>query len=276
MENKMDIKRCIAFVLMILCCSWSCISQARDITMKGSTTILPIAQKIADAYMSRSSDVKISVSGSGSGDGIKALKKGEADIANSSRFLKDSEIEKAVDDKMYPVPFAIAYDCIVPIVHPSNPVTDLTIQQLKDIYRGRITNWRQVGGPDNRIKVISRNKSSGTYDVWENEVMNEKEIIRAALLKASNGDVVQAVSVNKDAIGYVAIGYVDNSVKGLTVNGVRASAETALDGSFPISRPLYMFTNGWPAGETLNFINFVLSPDNGQKYVKEAGFIPLY
>ena len=272
----MDIKRCIAFVLMILCCSWSCISQARDITMKGSTTILPIAQKIADAYMSRSSDVKISVSGSGSGDGIKALKKGEADIANSSRFLKDSEIEKAVDDKMYPVPFAIAYDCIVPIVHPSNPVTDLTIQQLKDIYRGRITNWRQVGGPDNRIKVISRNKSSGTYDVWENEVMNEKEIIRAALLKASNGDVVQAVSVNKDAIGYVAIGYVDNSVKGLTVNGVRASAETALDGSFPISRPLYMFTNGWPAGETLNFINFVLSPDNGQKYVKEAGFIPLY
>jgi phosphate transport system substrate-binding protein len=242
----------------------------------GSTSVLPIAQKIAEAYMTKDNDVKISVTAIGSRDGLKALRKGKADIASSSRFLKDKEIEEFVEKKIYPVPFAIAYDCVVPIVHPSNPAGNLTLQQLKDIYRGRIYNWKRVGGPDKTIVVISRNDSSGTHDVWETIVMNEEKITRFASFKDSNMEVVQAVSSNKYAIGYVAIGYVDNSVKGLTVNGVKASAEAALNGSFPIHRALYMFTNGWPSGDILNFINFVLDPERGQKYVKEAGFIPLY
>ncbi len=271
----MNIKRHVAIVLAC-CCFFSGAAAAGSITIKGSTTILPIAQRMAQAYSEESPDTEISVSGGGSGDGIKELLDGTTDIAASSRFLKDIEAEKAVDKKTYLVPFAIAHDCVVPIVHPLNPVVNLTIQQLKGIYKGKIVNWKQVGGPDKRIVVISRKASSGTFDVWEDRVMNEERITRFALSKDSNDEVVQAVSGNTAAIGYVAIGYLDKSVKGLDVNGVKASAETAIDGSFPLHRALYLFTNGRPTGEILNFLNFALDPDKGQKQVKEAGFVPLY
>jgi phosphate transport system substrate-binding protein len=249
---------------------------AGNIVITGSTTVLPIAQKVAEEYMSQNPDVKISISGGGSGEGIKALIDGTTDIADSSRFIKDTEVKQAVDKGRYPVPFGIAYDCIVPIVHPSNTVVNLTVEQLKAIYKGDITNWKGVGGPDRKIVIISRDTSSGTYEVWEGKVMNKEKVSPAALLQASNGAVVQAVSSNQNAMGYIGIGYLDSSVKAVMVNRVKASAETALNGSYPISRALYMFTNGWPTGDTLNFINFVLHPQKGQKYVKEEGFVPLY
>ncbi len=249
---------------------------AGNITITGSTTVLPVAQKVAEAYMSQNPDVKISISGGGSGEGIKALIDGTTNIADSSRFIKDSEIKQAVEKGRYPVPFAVAYDCIVPVVHPSNTVVNLTLQQLKGIYKGEIKNWKELGGPDKKIVIISRDTSSGTYEVWEEKVMNKEKVSPSALLQASSGAVVQAVSSNQNAIGYIGIGYVDNSVKALMVDRVKGSAETALNGSYPISRALYMFTNGWPKGDTLNFINFVLHPEKGQKYVEEEGFVPLY
>lgn len=271
----MNIKRCLTIVLAA-CFLCSGAATAGSITIKGSTTILPIAQSMAEAYSKEFPYTRISVSGGGSRDGINELLEGTIDIAVSSRFIKDVEAERAVDKKTYLIPFAIAYDSVVPIVHPSNTVENLTVQQLKDIYRGRITNWKHVGGPDKRIVVISRKESSGTFDVWEDKVMNEELITRFALLQDSNGDVVKAVSGNRNAIGYAAIGYLDSRVKGLDVNGVKASAETARDGSFPLHRALYMFTSGRPTGDLLNFINFALQPDKGQKLVKEAGFEPLY
>jgi len=249
---------------------------AGNIVITGSTTVLPIAQKVAEAYMSQNPDVKISISGGGSGEGIKALIDGTTNIADSSRFIKDTEIKQAVDKGRYPVPFAIAYDCIVPVVHPSNTVVNLTVQQLKGIYKGDIKNWKEVGGPDKKIVVISRDTSSGTYEVWEDKVMNKERVAPSALLQASNGAIVQAVSSNQNAIGYIGIGYVDSSVKALMVDRVKASEETALNGSYPVHRALYMFTSGWPKGDTLNFINFVLHPQKGQKYIKEEGFVPLY
>jgi len=249
---------------------------AGNIVITGSTTVLPIAQKVAEAYMSQNPDVKISISGGGSGEGIKALIDGTTNIADSSRFIKDSEIKQAVDKGRYPVPFAIAYDCIVPVVHPSNTVVNLTVQQLKGIYKGEIKNWKELGGPDKKIVVISRDTSSGTYEIWEEKVMNKEKITPSALLQASNGAIVQAVSSNQNAIGYIGIGYVDSSVKGLMVGKIKASEETALNGSYPVHRALYMFTSGWPKGDTLNFINFMLHPQKGQKYVKEEGFVPLY
>jgi phosphate transport system substrate-binding protein len=252
------------------------ISMAGNIVITGSTTVLPIAQKVAEAYMSQNPDVKISISGGGSGEGIKALIDGTTNIADSSRFIKDSEIKQAVDKGRYPVPFAVAYDCIIPVVHPSNTVLNLTIQQLKGIYKGEIKDWKEVGGPDKPIVVISRDTSSGTYEVWEDKVMNKERVAPAALLQASSGAIVQAVSSNQNAIGYIGIGYLDSSVKAVMVNRVKASAETALNGSYPISRALYMFTDGWPTGDTLNFINFVLHPQKGQRYVREEGFVPLY
>lgn len=249
---------------------------AGDLTLNGSTTVLPIAQKIVEAYMKQNPKVKISLSGGGSGNGIKALIDGSADIANSSRFIKQEEVALAVEKKRYPVPFAIAYDCIVPIVHPGNTVSNLTLDQLKAIYKGEIKNWKELGGPDAPVVVISRDTSSGTYEVWEEKVMKKENAFPGALLQASSGAVIQAVSRNKNAIGYDGIGYVDRSVKAIGVDGIKGSEETTLNGTYPISRPLYMFTPGWPKGDALSFIRFVLHPQKGQKYVREAGFVPLY
>lgn len=249
---------------------------AGSVQINGSTTVLPIAQKVTEGYMKEYPDVSISVSGGGSGNGIKALIDGTTDIANSSRFIKDEEVKLAVEKGAYPVPFAIAYDCIVPVVHPGNPVKGLSLDQLKDIYTGKIKNWKEVGGSDGEIVVISRDTSSGTYEVWEEKVMKKERVFNGALLQASNGAIVQTVSKNKYALGYLGIGYVDKSVKALTVNGIPGNEETTLSGKFPVSRPLFVFTRGWPSGDTLKFINYMLNPQKGQKFVKEAGFVPLF
>lgn len=263
----------LVFAMICLTASWAL---ADSITIKGSTTVLPIAQKAAEAYMKEYPNVKITISGGGSGNGIKALIDGTTDIADSSRFIKDKEVGLAVEKGAYPVPFAVAYDCIVPVVHPSNPVKDLTLDQLHNIYAGKVKNWKEIGGPDRTIVIISRDTSSGTYEVWHDKVLKKDKVFPGALLQASNGAVVQAVSSNKNAIGYIGLGYLNESVKATTVNGIKGSEETTLSGTYPISRPLYMFTRGWPKGEVAKFINYVMHPNGGQKQVKAAGFVPLY
>lgn len=249
---------------------------AGTIQIKGSTTVLPIAQKVAEAYMQEHPEVAISISGGGSGNGIKTLIDSTTDIADSSRFIKDKEIKLAIQRGIYPVPFAIAYDCIVPVVHPSNPVANLSLAQLKGIYTGKIKNWKEVGGKDKRIIVISRDTSSGTYEVWEEKVLHKARVYAGAQLQASNGAVAQVVARNKYAIGYLGLGYVNKELKQLKVDGIQGTAGTALDGTYPLSRPLFMFTPGWPTGETAKFIKYVLNPKKGQKLVKTLGFIPLY
>jgi phosphate transport system substrate-binding protein len=272
----MKFKSIYVFVLAVALCFTANIVWAGNIVIKGSTTVLPIAQKVAEAYMKEHPDVKITISGGGSGNGIKALIDGSTDIADSSRFIKEKEVKLAVERGRYPVPFAVSYDCIVPAVHPSNDVANISLEQLRDIYMGKIKNWKGIGGPDRPIVVVSRDTSSGTYEVWEKKVMKKKRVFPGALLQASNGAVVQAVSKNKNAIGYIGLGYLKASVKGLTVNGVKGSEETTLNGTYPISRALYMFTAGWPKGDTLNFLNYVIHPEKGQKLVREVGFVPLY
>ncbi|MFH1984348.1 MAG: PstS family phosphate ABC transporter substrate-binding protein [Pseudomonadota bacterium] len=246
------------------------------IVIKGSTTVLPIAQKVGEAFMKDFQEVKISISGGGSGNGIKAIIDGTTDIADSSRFIKDREVKMAMSNGVYPVPFAVAYDCIVPVVHPENPITDLSIEQLKGIYKGEIMNWREVGGDDRQIVVVSRDTSSGTYEVWNEKVLDKQRVFPGALLQASNGAVSQAVSRNKNAIGYIGLGYLNKDVKALPVNGIVGSEETTLNGLYPISRPLYMFTNNWPKDTIAVFINYMLHPEKGQKLIREAGFVPLY
>jgi len=271
MKSKWLIVVAVLFACVEINQAW-----AGTININGSTTVLPIAQKVAEAYMKENPDVSISVSGGGSGNGIKALIDGTTDIADSSRFIKEKEVKAAVEKGRYPVPFAVAYDCIVPVVHPGNPVKDITLDQLKGIYMGEIKNWKELGGPDKKIVAISRDTSSGTYEVWEEKVMNKERVFPGALLQASNGAVAQAVSKNNNAIGYVGFGYLNKDLKGLSVNGITGSDETTLNGTYPISRPLFMFTPGWPEGDVLNFINYVLNPKKGQKFVKDAGFVPLY
>lgn len=263
-------------VIALTICFTANLVWAGNMVIRGSTTVLPIAQKVAEIYMKDNPDVKISISGGGSGNGIKALIDGSTDIADSSRFIKQKEVELAVEKGRYPVPFAVAYDCIVPVVHPDNNMTNLTMDQLKDIYMGKVKNWKEIGGSDRPIVVISRDTSSGTYEVWRSKVLKKERVFPGALLQASSGAIVQAIAHNKNAIGYIGLGYMTGSVKALRVNNIEGSAETTLNGTYPISRPLYMFTVGWPKGDTLNFINFLVHPEKGQKYVSEAGYVPLY
>jgi phosphate transport system substrate-binding protein len=247
---------------------------AENVVIKGSTTVLPVAQAALEAYMKAHPGVNISLSGGGSGDGIKALIDKSTDIATSSREIKDKEVALAREKGVNPVAHTIAIDALTPIVHPKNKVNGLTIDQLSQIYQGKITNWKEVGGDDLTIIVVSRDSSSGTFESWGHLVLNNAKVTPKAQLQASSGAVVQAVSKNRYAIGYVGIGYVNKAVKGLSVNGITASEKTALSKEYPIARPLYMYTNGQPTGEAANFIKFVLSPA-GQKLVGKEGFIPV-
>lgn len=245
-----------------------------NVVIKGSTTVLPIAQVALESYMKAHPGVNISLSGGGSGEGIKALLDKSTDIATSSREIKDKEVSQAKDKGVNPTAHIVAIDAIVPIVHPKNKVKDLTIDQLSQIYQGKIKNWKEVGGDDLQIVVVSRDSSSGTFESWAELVLNKAKVTPKAQLQASSGAIVQAISKNRYAVGYIGIGYLNKTVKGLTVGGIQATAQTALSKEYPIARPLYMYTNGQPQGETASYIKFILSPA-GQKLVAKEGFVPI-
>jgi phosphate transport system substrate-binding protein len=247
---------------------------ATTLVIKGSTTVLPVAQVALEAYMKSHPGVNISLSGGGSGEGIKALIDRSTDIANSSREIKEKETASAKAKGVSPMEHVVAIDAIVPIVNPRNKVNGLTLDQLSQIYQGKITNWKEVGGDNIPIVVVSRDSSSGTYESWGHLVLNGAKVTPKAQLQASSGAVVQTVSKNRYAIGYIGLGYLNRSVKGVSVNGIQASVQTVLAKSYPIARPLYMYTDGQPKGEVAGFINYVLSPA-GQKLVEKEGFVPI-
>lgn len=270
-------KKYVILMLFVLGICLSTVSaSARQLSINGSTTVLPIAQEVAEAYMKENPGLNISIAGTGSGNGIKAVIDGMTDIGMSSRWIRDGEVKNAFDNGIYVVPFAIALDAIIPVVHPNNPVGEMTLEQLKGIYSGKITNWKDVGGADRPIVSISRDSSSGTYGVWVDVVLKGERVSPRTQLLPSNGAIVQAVSGNQNAIGYVGIGYLSDSLKPLVLDGVEPSYENAASGAFPVSRTLWLFTDNWPQGETLRFMNYMLHPQKGQPLVKKAGYVPLY
>lgn len=249
---------------------------ASSLTIVGSTTLQPIVDRIAQTYMEANPGIEVEIIGGGSGNGIKAIIDATTDIGTASRFIKAKELRYAHGKGVYPVPFQVAYDSIVPIVHPENKVQNLTVEQLRDIYSGSLDNWKVFAGDDLAIKVISRDTSSGTYEVWENMVMEGQAVMPSVHLESSNAEVVNAVANERGAIGYIGLGYLTETVKSVHVNGVEGNTDSTLNGSYPLSRPLFMFTRGWPAGEVLKFVNFVLSPNDGQPLVAQCGFVALY
>ena len=270
----MTIGKMLVTALTVLSLSTPALA-AREIVINGSTTVLPVMQKAGEAFMASHPGVQLSIAGGGSGNGIKALIDRQCDVAMSSRDIKGKEKTAADKNGVTPVRTAIAVDAIVPVVHPSNTVSGLTTQQLRDIYTGKVTNWKELGGADARIVIISRDTSSGTFECWEELVMNKERVTPAALMQASNGAVVQAVSNNKNAVGYIGLGYLDKSTKGLKVNNVQASAQTALSKQWPVARELYIFTDGQPTGEVKALVDYLLDPGKGQKSVREVGYVPL-
>jgi phosphate binding protein len=249
-----------------------------SIYVKGSDTILPLAQAEATEFMNENSGESVAVSGGESGVGIAALLDGEINIATSSREITDNEIQYAKKNGINPVATTIAYDGITVVVNPSNSVSKLTFDQLRGIYNGSISNWKNVGGQDKPISVISRDSSSGTYADFKKDVLLGDEYRPDALTEPATGGIVSEVSENPNAIGYIGSAYLDSSTKALSLdNGkgyVYPTSKTILDGTYPLSRSLYMYTNGNPSGLTKNFINFILS-DKGQKIVSTVGYVPI-
>ena len=244
------------------------------LVIQGSTTVLPIAQKCAEVFLQKNPEADIAVRGGGSGTGIAALIDGICGIADSSRPIKDKELNKAIDRKIDPTAHVVAMDGIAVIVHPSNQVNGISLSQIKDIYTGKISNWSQLGGSYQKIVVISRDVASGTYECFSKLALKKQRVRPDALLQASNMAVASTIKRTKGAIGYVGLGYLGSGVKALVVEDIEPSSETVLKNTYPISRPLFMYTDGKPKGIIKEFIKFVLSME-GQAIVKEQGFVPL-
>jgi phosphate transport system substrate-binding protein len=258
---------------------------AQTIENKGSDTLVNLALAWAETYMQLHPDVRLSVTGGGSGTGIAAMINGTVDIANASRAMKTEEINAAQANGNVPLEFVVARDAIAVVVHPSNPVDRLTLQQISDIYTRKITNWGQVGGEDRPIVLLSRESNSGTHVYFlENVIrLGEKKsdllFSPDTLLMPSSEGISAEVRQNPNAIGYDGLGYVTPDQKMLGVardaSGpfVLPAVATVNDGSYPISRPLYMYTAGEPTGQVKLYLDWVLS--DGQSLVSELGFVPL-
>ena len=261
-------------------------SQSVYIDNKGSDTIVNLALAWAEAYQSIQPNVRISVTGGGSGTGLTALINKSVDIANASRQIKPEELEAAHDIGLNPQEFIIARDAIGVIVHPDNPVNQLTLSQLSAIYRGEINNWSEVGGEDRPIVRLSRETNSGTHVFFLEAVVrmgdkDDKSIFSAdTLLLPSSEGIIAEVSENPNAIGYDGLGYLTPNVKKIALSSIEfpevfvlPSVESVTDGSYLISRNLFMYTQDVPTGSVKDYLDWILSAE-AQEIVAELGFVP--
>jgi phosphate transport system substrate-binding protein len=278
----------VVFVAFGIFCAGILPARAKEgmIQIKGSDTIVNLSQAWAEEFMKENPQVSLAVTGGGSGTGIAALINGTTDIANASRKIKKKELEDAQKAGYYPEEFKVAIDALAVIVNPANPVKELTFDQLSGIFTGKITNWNEVGGKDQKILVLSRDRNSGTHMYFLEQVLrkgNEKgpeQFAPSTLMLPSSEAIINETSTSESAIGYDGLGYVSPKVKTLAVakkNGdafVQPSKETAMNKTYPIWRYLYTYTGFKPRGEVKAFIDFVLS-EKGQKIVDELDFVPL-
>lgn len=251
-------------------------AENKALQMEGSTTVGPIADAFAEVFQKLHPDWTITVKKTGSGDGASALVDKRCDIANMSRFMKPEEFKKAVDNGVTPVAHAIAMDGVCIIVHPSNPLTEITIDQARKIYAGEVTHWKELGGPDVKIVAISRETNSGTYETFEHFVMGKTKMAAGVEYVTSNPQAHARVKSTAGAVSYVGLGFVDKDVKALKVNGILPTRKTIATGTYPLSRPLYMFTDGYPKlGSVLHaFVTYYLC-EKGQEIIEAKGFVPL-
>jgi len=254
--------------------------EGQELVISGSTTLLQVSEAWASAFMEKYGGTII-VNGGGSGAGIADLLNGVNELANSSRKIKDEELEAAQAAGLDVQEYMVLFDGIAVIVSGNVPIEDITIEQLSKIYTGEITNWKDVGGDDTEIIITARDSSSGTGEYFLEEVvqlggtMEDNDYSDMALRLQSNADIVNQVKENDDAIGYIGLGYLDESLKTVTVEGIEPSIDTVKDASYPISRGLYIYAPGKDLTEIgQEYINFILS-DEGQDIGLDEGFVPL-
>lgn len=247
--------------------------------IKGSDTVLPLSQELSEMYMKHYPRATLTVTGGGSGVGISALLENTTDIAMASRRIKFGEKMKMKQSHLNPQEVIIAYDALAVIVNPSNPVRRLTREQLEAIYRGKITNWREVGGPDMRIIVYSRETSSGTYEFFKESVLHNKNYMPGVLSMPATGAVIQSVRQTRGAIGYVGMAYLNRYVRAVAVSYdqgrhyVYPSVKTAMNKQYPVVRPLYYYYDKRAERRVMPFINFIRSKEGRARTLK-LGFLP--
>lgn len=242
-------------------------SLSGTITEAGSTTVQPLAEKLADAFKTKNPGVNVTIQGGGSSVGIKSAIDGTVDIGASSRELKPEE-------KAHLVEHVIAKDGIAVVVHPSNQISNLSKDQVRDIFAGKIVNWKDLGGANKNITVVAREEGSGTRAAFDEMVMGKELISNKAILQSSNGAIRTTVYGDPNSIGFISFGYLDDSVKALSINNVEAKVENVLNGKYPISRPLLFVTKSEPQGLVKAFIDFCLGQE-GQAIVAKEGYIPV-
>jgi phosphate transport system substrate-binding protein len=235
----------------------------------------PVAKAFAEHYMGKHSGVNITVSESGSGNGAKSLINGACDVATMSRPMKNSEKKAAQEAGILPVEHVVAIDGLAVIVNPANSRGNLTIEQIRDIYTGKLTNWKELGGADQKIVVISRDTNSGTYESFNELVMKGEKLKGGAEYVGSGGAIRQRVMSTEAAIGYVGLAFTEG-VKVVQVNGIAPSAEAVSSKSYPIARALYMYTNGRPKEGTVleAYVNLCNTPE-GKQIIEDTGFVPV-
>ncbi|TLU82460.1 MAG: PstS family phosphate ABC transporter substrate-binding protein [Chlorobium sp.] len=245
------------------------------IVIDGSTTVGPIAKAFA-THFTKSTGVQVTVSESGSGNGAKSLINKTCDIATMSRPMKDKELAAARSKGVNPVEHIVALDGLCIVVHPSNRINSLTKAQIRGIYMGKYTNWSEIGGPNSSIVVIQRESNSGTADSFKELVMGkENPITKRAETQSSNGAIKSRVASTPSAISYIGLGFVDPSVKAVLVDGIEADVKTVKNNTYPIHRPLFMYTNGQPTGAVKQFIDMPKTPE-GKNIISETGFVNYY
>ncbi|MGB8951200.1 MAG: phosphate ABC transporter substrate-binding protein [Candidatus Aminicenantales bacterium] len=258
----------------------------KSIQVKGSDTMINLTQAWAEAFSKRRPEVNIAVTGGGSGTGLTALISGTCDIAQSSRVIEDREIKRAEARGIKPNQETVALDGIAVVVHPKNPVNQLTLDQLREIFMGKIKNWKMLGGKDKAIVILSREFNSGTHIFFKEHVLRRgnpkgpEEFSPYALLMPSSQAIADEVAQNENAIGYYGMGYIGPRQKVIAVGKdaqssfIEPTVENVRSNAYPISRPLYLYTNGKPQGLIKEFIDFVYSKE-GQEIVKKTDFVPI-
>lgn len=281
----------LVFVIFCGICLFSCSNnkyhkEAESIQIKGSDTIVNLVQVWAEKFSLLNDKINVGVTGGGTGTGFAALLNNTCDIAMASRKVEEKEINIAKEHNIFYEEYTVGLDGLAVLVNKNNPIQKLTIEQLRDIFMSKITNWNQIGGENRPIVLLSRESNSGTHIFFKEQVIRQadknskEEFSPKALLMPSSQAIVDEIYQNPNAIGYVGIGFMNDQTKAVAVSAknsedfIYPTIENVMLRKYPISRPLYLYTNGHPTGIVKNFIDYALSKE-GQKVVAETSFVPI-